>query len=64
MLVEAGCVVFPWLFNVYKDCVVKLINARVLGKEWNFCVRMHGVRFEINLLLVSVTEDRLDGRCM
>ena len=27
-----GCVMFPWLFNVYMDGVVREVNARVLGK--------------------------------
>ena len=28
-----GCVMFPWLFNVYMDGVVSELNVRVLGKE-------------------------------
>ena len=27
-----GCVMSPWLFNVYMDGVVREVNARVLGK--------------------------------
>ena len=27
-----GCVMFPWLFNVYMDCVVLEVNYSVLGK--------------------------------
>ena len=27
-----GCGMFPWLFNVYMDGVVRLVNVRVLGK--------------------------------
>ncbi len=40
-----GCVISPWLFNVYMDGVVRKVNARMLGrglsvvnadgKEWN-----------------------------
>ena len=26
-----GCVMSPWLFNVYMDCVVREVNVRVLG---------------------------------
>ena len=27
-----GCVMSPWLFNVYMDGVVRKVNVRVLGK--------------------------------
>ena len=27
-----GCVMSPWLFIVYVDCVVTEVNVRVLGK--------------------------------
>ena len=27
-----GCAISPWLFNVYMDGVVRVVNARVLGK--------------------------------
>ena len=27
-----GCVISPWLFNVYMDGVVREVNVRVLGK--------------------------------
>ena len=27
-----GCVMSPWLFNVYMDGVVREVNVRVLGK--------------------------------
>ena len=27
-----GCVMSPWLFNVYMDSVVREVNVRVLGK--------------------------------
>ena len=27
-----GCVMSPWLFNVYMDGVVREVNIRVLGK--------------------------------
>ena len=27
-----GCVMSPWLFNVYMDGVERKVNARVLGK--------------------------------
>ena len=28
-----GCVMSPWLFNVYMDGVVRDVNVRVLGKR-------------------------------
>ena len=28
-----GCVMSPWLFNVYMDGVVREVNVRVLGKR-------------------------------
>ncbi len=28
-----GCVMSPWLFNVYMDGVVREVNARVQGKS-------------------------------
>ena len=27
-----GCVMSPWLFNVYMDGVVREVNVRILGK--------------------------------
>ena len=27
-----GCVMSPWLFNVYMDGVIREVNVRVLGK--------------------------------
>ena len=30
-----GCVLSPWLFNVYMDGVVREVNVRVLGKGWS-----------------------------
>ena len=30
-----GCVVSPWLFNVYMDGVVREVNVRMLGKGWS-----------------------------
>ena len=29
--IEQGCVMTPWLFNVYMDGVVREMNVRVLG---------------------------------
>ena len=31
-----GCVMSPWLFNVYVDGVVREVKVRVLGKELDF----------------------------
>ena len=30
-----GCVMSPWLFNVYMDGVVRDVNVRVFGKGWS-----------------------------
>ena len=43
-----GCVMSPWLFNVYMDGVVREVNIRVLGKGLNLlCAN------EINQLLFA-----------
>ena len=47
-----GCVMSPWLFNVYMDDVVRGVNVRVLGK-WLELVSANRGRFEINQLLFS-----------
>ena len=60
-----GCVMFPWLFNVYMDVVVREVNVRVLGKGLEL-LSANGGRFEINQLLfaddtalVADSEDKL-----
>ena len=45
-----GCVMSPWLFNVYLDGVVRELNAGVLGKGLELLSVNFG-RFEINQLL-------------
>ena len=30
-----GCVMSPWLFNVYMDGVVREVNVGSLGKGWS-----------------------------
>ena len=47
-----GCVMFPWLFNVYMDVVVQEVNVRVLGKGLEL-LSANGGRFEINQLLFA-----------
>ena len=47
-----GCVMSPWLFNVYMDGVVLEVNVRVLGKGLEL-LSVNGSRFEINLLLFA-----------
>ena len=42
-----GCVISPWLFNVYMDGVVRVVNVRVLGKGLEL-LSANGDRFEIN----------------
>ena len=48
-----GCVMSPWLINVYMDSVVREANVRVLGKGFEM-LSVNGVRFEINQLLFAV----------
>ena len=47
-----GCVMSPWLFNVYMDGVVREVNVRVLRKELEL-LSANGGRFEINQLLFA-----------
>ena len=47
-----GCVISPWLFNVYMDGVVREVNVRVLGKLLELLTANCG-RFEINQLLFA-----------
>ena len=47
-----GCVMSPWLFNVYMDGVVREVNARVLGIGLKL-LSVNGGRFEINQLLFA-----------
>ena len=60
-----GCVMSPWLFNVFMDGVVREVNVRVLGKGLELLNATSG-RFEINQLLfaddtaaVADSEDKL-----
>ena len=45
-----GCVMSPWLSNVYMDGVVREVNVRVLGKLSKL-LSANGGKFEINQLL-------------
>ena len=47
-----GCVMSPWLFNVYMNGVVRELNVRVLGKGLKLLSANVG-RFEINQLLFA-----------
>ena len=47
-----GCVMSPWLFNVYMDGVVRKVNVRVLWKGLEL-LSANGGRFEINQLLFA-----------
>ena len=47
-----GCVMSPWLFNVYMDGVVRQVNVRVLVKGLEL-LSANGGRFEINKLLFA-----------
>ena len=47
-----GCVMSPWLFNVYMAGVVREVNVRLLGKGLER-LNADGGRFEINQLLFA-----------
>ena len=47
-----GCVMSPWLFNVYMDGVVREVNVMVLWKGLELPSK-NGCRFEINHLLFA-----------
>ena len=49
-----GCVMSPWLFNVYMDSVVREVNVWVLEKGLEL-LSANGGRFEINQLLFADT---------
>ena len=42
-----GCVMSPWLFNVYMDGVIRRVNVGVLGKGLGL-LSANGGRFDIN----------------
>ena len=52
VLDQDGCVMSPWLFNVFMDGVVQEINVRVLWKGLEL-LSANGDRFEINQLLFA-----------
>ena len=47
-----GCVMSPWLFNVYMDGVVKEVNARILGRGLEL-IGADGGAYELNQLLFA-----------
>ena len=47
-----GCVMSLWLFNVYRDGVVREVNVRVLGKGLEL-LSTNGGSFEINHMLCA-----------
>ena len=51
-----GCVVSPWLFNVYMNGVVREVNVTVLGKGLEL-LSANGGRFEIKQLLFADADD-------
>ena len=52
VVLRQGCVMSPWLFNVYMDEVVREVNVSVLGKGLEL-LSANGGRFEINQLLFA-----------
>ena len=47
-----GCVMLPWLFNLYIDGVVREVNARVLGRGLKL-VDGNDSEWELNQLLFA-----------
>ena len=47
-----GCVMSPWLFDVYMDGAVRVVNVRMLLKQLKL-LSANGGRFEINQLLFA-----------
>ena len=47
-----GCVMSPWLFNLYIDGVVREVNARVLGRRLKL-VDGNDNEWELNQLLFA-----------
>ena len=47
-----GCVMSPWLFNVYMDGVVRKVNVRVLGKGLEL-LSANGGWFETKLVEIN-----------
>ena len=52
VVLRQGCVMSPWLFNVYIADVVREVNVRVLGKGLEL-LSANGGSFEINQLLFA-----------
>ena len=61
-----GCVMSPWLFNVYMDGVVREVNVRVHGKGLKL-LSENGDWFEINQLLfeydTALVADSVETLC-
>ena len=49
VVLRHGCVMSPWLFNVYMDGVVREVNVREIWKGLEL-LSANGGRFEINQL--------------
>ena len=52
MGLRQGCVMSPWLFNLYMDGVVREVNARVLGRGLRLKDE-NGLEWELNQLLFA-----------
>ena len=52
IMLRQGCVISPWLFNVYMGGVVREVNVRVLGKGLELLSANDGM-FGINQLLFA-----------
>ncbi len=49
-----GCVLSPWLFNVYMDNVIREVNARMLCIGLNL-VNVDGRKWNLSQLLLQIT---------
>ena len=52
MGLRQGCVMSPWLFNLYMDGVVREVNARVEGQGLEM-IRENGEKWEVSQLLFA-----------
>ena len=62
--VREGCIISPWLFNVYMDAVMKKVKMRGVRREMSFQEdegewRLPGLLFADDLVLCGESEEDL-----
>ena len=57
-----GCVMSPWLFNIYMVSVVRKVNARMLGRSLSL-VNSDDREWKINQLLFADDMDLVGEFC-